>query len=86
MITDEIIASVARLTSIPLDAIFLAGYLLSVALMGIALVLIGQRLSATPWVVVAILAALTLRHRIPRTSANSFDGAGRAPRRRMPTS
>ena len=73
MITDEIIAGIARLTSVPLDAIFLAGYLLSVALIGIALVLIGQRISATPWVVVAILAALTLRHRIPRTSANSFE-------------
>jgi hypothetical protein len=73
MITDEIIATVARVTSLPLDAIFLAGYLLSVALIGIALMLIGQRISATPWVVVAILAALTLRHRIPRTSANSFE-------------
>jgi hypothetical protein len=73
MITDELIGLVARVTSLPLDAIFLAGYLLSVALIGIALVLIGQRVSATPWVVVAILAALTLRHRIPRTSANSFE-------------
>jgi hypothetical protein len=73
MITDEIIASVARVTSLPLDAIFLGGYLLSVALIGIALIAIGQRISATPWVVVAILAALTLRHRIPRTSANSFE-------------
>ena len=73
MITDEIIAAVARLTSLPLDAIFLAGYLLSVALIGVALVLIGQRVSASPWVIVAILAAMTLRHRIPRTSANSFE-------------
>jgi hypothetical protein len=73
MITDEIIAAVVRLTSLPLDAIFLAGYLLSVALIGIALVLIGQRVSATPWVVVAILSALTLRHRIPESSANSFE-------------
>jgi hypothetical protein len=73
MITDEIIASVARVTSLPLEAIFLAGYLLSVALIGIALMLIGQRISATPWGIVAILAALTLRHRIPRTSANSFE-------------
>jgi hypothetical protein len=73
MITDEIIAAVARVTSLPLDLLFLAGYLLSVAVMGIAVVLIGQRVSATPWVVVAILAALTLRHRIPRTSANSLE-------------
>jgi len=73
MITDEIIAAIARVTSLPLDAIFLAGYLLSVALIWIGLVLIGQRLAATPWVTIAIVAALTLRHRIPRTSANSFE-------------
>jgi hypothetical protein len=73
MITDEIIAAVARATSLPLDTIFLAGYLLSVALIWIALVLIGQRVAATPWAIVAIVAALTLRHRIPRTSANSFE-------------
>jgi hypothetical protein len=73
MITDEIIAAMARLTSLPLDTIFLGGYLLSVALIWIALVLIGQRVAATPWVIVAIGAALTLRHRIPRTSANSFE-------------
>ena len=73
MLSDEVIASVARLTSLPLEAIFFAGYLLSVALIWVALVLIGRRLSATPWVDVALLAALTLRHRIPRTSANSFE-------------
>ena len=73
MITDEIIATVARVTSIPLDAIFLAGYLISVALIWIGLVLIGQRVFATPWATVALVAAFTLRHRIPRTSANSFE-------------
>jgi hypothetical protein len=73
MVTDEIIAAIARLTSLPLETIFLGGYLLSVALMWIALVLIGQHVAATPWVTVAIVAALTLRHRIPRTSANSFE-------------
>jgi hypothetical protein len=73
MITDEIIATVARVTSIPLDTIFLAGYLLSVALIWIGLVLIGRRVCATPWATVALLAAFTLRHRIPRTSANSFE-------------
>jgi hypothetical protein len=73
MITDEIIATVARVTSIPLDLIFLAGYLLSVVLIWIGLVLIGQRVYATPWATVALVAAFTLRHRIPRTSANSFE-------------
>ena len=73
MITDEIIAGIARVTSLPLDTIFLGGYLLSLALIWLALVLIGQRVSAIPWVTIAIAAAFTLRHRIPRTSANSFE-------------
>jgi hypothetical protein len=73
MITDEIIAWLARVTSIPLDLLFFSGYLLSVALIWIALVLTGQRLFATPWATVALVAAFTLRHRIPRTSANSFE-------------
>jgi hypothetical protein len=73
MITDEIIAAIARTTSLPLDLLFFGGYLLSVALIWIALVMIGQRISATPWVTVALAAAFTMRHRIPRTSANSFE-------------
>jgi hypothetical protein len=73
MMTDEIIATIARLTSIPLDTLFFAGYLLSVALIWIGLVTIGQRVFATRWVTVALVAAFTLRHRIPRTSANSFE-------------
>ena len=73
MITDEIIATLARLTSIPLDTLFLAGYLLSVALIYIGLLTIGQRVYATPWATLALVAAFTLRHRIPRTSANSFE-------------
>jgi hypothetical protein len=73
MITDEILAGIARVTSLPLDTIFFGGYLLSLALIWLAVVLIGQRVSAIPWVTIAIAAAFTLRHRIPRTSANSFE-------------
>jgi hypothetical protein len=73
MIADEIIASVARLTAIPLDTIFFAGYLVSVALIWTGLVTIGQRVFASPWATVALAAAFTLRHRIPRTSANTFE-------------
>jgi hypothetical protein len=73
MITDEILAVLARVTSLPLDWLFFAGYLLSVSLIWIALVMIGQRIFATPWATIALVAAFTLRHRIPRTSANSFE-------------
>ena len=60
MITDEIIAAVARTTSIPLDTLFFAGYLLSVALIWIGLVTIGHHVYATPWVTLALVAAFTL--------------------------
>src|SRR5687767_13451468 len=73
MITDEIIAGLARVTSLPLDTIFFAGYLLSLGLIWIALLRIGHRVYATQWMTVALVAAFTLRHRIPQTSANSFE-------------
>jgi hypothetical protein len=73
MASDEGLAFLARMTSLPLDQLFFIGYLLSVALIWIALVTIGHRIYASPWVTVALAAAFTLRHRIPRTSANSFE-------------
>jgi hypothetical protein len=73
MISDEIIAGLTRATSIPLDTLFFGGYLLSLAVIWIGLILIGDRVCATPWATLAIVAAFTLRHRIPRTSANSFE-------------
>jgi hypothetical protein len=73
MITDEIIATLARITSLQVDTLFFAGYLLSVALIWIALVTIGERVNASPWATLALAAAFTFRHRIPRTSANSFE-------------
>ena len=74
LVADEVIAGVIRATGIPIDWLFLAGYLLSLLLIWIALTLIGRRLYASAWLTVALAAAFTLRHRIPRTSANSFEG------------
>jgi hypothetical protein len=73
MLTDELLALVARTTTLPLETIFLAVYLLSLALTWIAVVLIGQRVYANRWTTLALGAACTLRHRITRTSANSFE-------------
>jgi hypothetical protein len=73
MILDEIIAGVVGSTGVSLESLFLAGYLISVALIWIGLVLIGTHVYRSPWAVAALGAAFTLRHRIPQTSANSFE-------------
>ena len=73
MVLEEIVAAVVRTTGSSLEALFLAGYLLSIGLLWAAAVLIGARMYRSAWAVAALGAALTLRHRIPRTSANSFE-------------
>lgn len=73
MTVDQGLATVVRLTGAPLDAVFLAAYLVTLALMWAAVILIGERLYASRWTTLALGAALTFRHRIPRTSANSFE-------------
>jgi hypothetical protein len=73
IVTDEILAGAARLTGLPLDILFFGAYVLSLALIWTAVVLIGRSTYASPWLIVALGAAITLRHRIPRTSANSLE-------------
>ena len=73
MLSDEIIAAVVQATGVPLDLLFLGAYLLSLLLTWVALAAIGRRLYSSAWLTVALAAAFTLRHRIPRTSANSFE-------------
>lgn len=73
MLGDEVLAAATRITGMPLDVLFFAAHLLSLALVWAALVLIGRSTYRTPWLTMALGAAFTLRHRIPRTSANSFE-------------
>ncbi|MBI3047898.1 MAG: hypothetical protein HYY76_06260 [Acidobacteria bacterium] len=73
MVMDEILAALVRTTGVSLEVLFLTGYLISLGLVWAGLVLIGTRVSRSPRVVAAIAAAFTMRHRIPRTSANSFE-------------
>lgn len=73
MLADEAIAAVIRATGISLEHLFLAAYLLSLALIWAGIVLVGNRLYRTPLATAALGLVFTLRHRIPRTSANSFE-------------
>src|SRR4026208_1783332 len=61
MLSDEIIAGLIRVTGIPLDYLFLAAYLVSLLLIWTAVAAIGRRLFASPWLTVALAAAVTLR-------------------------
>ena len=73
MVVDEILAELARSAGIPLEGLFLAGYVASLGVIWAGLVLIGARVYRNPLAVAALGAAFTMRHRIPRTSANSFE-------------
>src|SRR5262245_40904141 len=61
------------MTVLPLYTLFFVSYLFSLVLMWAALAAIGARVYTTLWGTVALGAAFTLRHRIPRTSANSLE-------------
>ena len=73
MVLDDILAAVMKTTGVSLETLYLAGYLTSLALIWAGLVLIGTRVYRSPWATAALAAAFTLRHRIPQTSANSFE-------------
>jgi hypothetical protein len=73
MLADEILAGVVRMTGASLATVFLGAYLVSLALIWEGLTLIGARVYASGWVTLVLAATFTLRHRIPRTSANSFE-------------
>ena len=73
MVIDDLLAAAARWTGLSLPALFFSAYLLSVGVLWAGLALIGLHVYRSPWGVVALSAAFAMRHRIPRTSANSFE-------------
>jgi hypothetical protein len=76
MVLDELLAWLMRTPGMSLDLLFLSAYLVSLALIWAGVILIGSRVatgSTTVWTTAALGAAVTLRHRIPRTSANSLE-------------
>jgi len=73
MLMDEVMATVVGGIGIRLETAFLIGYVISTVVLWAAVALIGARVYRHPWAIVALGAAITLRHRIPRTSANSLE-------------
>jgi hypothetical protein len=70
---DEIAAATMRVTGMSMETLFHGGYVLSMVLAWIGLVLIGSHVYGSQRLTLALAAAFTMRHRIPRTSANSFE-------------
>jgi hypothetical protein len=73
LVIDNLLGSLVRRTGASIEAVCLGGYLLSLCAIWTGLVSIGSRLYRRYPAVLALAAAFTLRHQIPRTSANSFE-------------
>ena len=73
-VLDEIVGALLRSTRIGLPVFCAAGYLLTVVAFVVAVASIGSRLLGSTWMTLALIAALTLRHRIAETGVNTFEG------------
>ena len=71
---DELAAGAVRTTGLSLQHLFVVLYLVTLALLLAGATQIGARLFRTRWTVVAIGAALTLRHAVAKTGANTLEG------------
>ena len=73
-VIDELAAGVVRITGLSLQHLFLALYIVTLIVSAAAAVRIGSRMYRTGWAVAALAAALTLRHAIAKTGANTLEG------------
>jgi hypothetical protein len=71
---DDIVAGAVRATGISLQHLFVGLYVATLVLLLAGAARIGARLYRTRWTVVAIGAALTLRHAVAKTGANTLEG------------
>jgi hypothetical protein len=85
-VVDEVLAVIGRVTGASLESRFFAAYLVAIAAVWAGVILIGSSVygmdrgpaGSAPrltgwWLTVALAAAVTLRHHIPRTSTNSLE-------------
>ncbi len=71
---DEIVAAAVRITGLDLPAVCALLHVLSLALLAGAAWLLGVALYRSPWPILALLAALTLRHAVPDSGTNTLEG------------
>jgi hypothetical protein len=73
-VLDDWFAWIIHLTGFSLPVVFLCAYLLTLVLLYMAIVGIGQTIYRTGWAVSGLVFLMTVRHRIPRTAVNSVEG------------
>ena len=71
---DETVAALSRVTTGDLPSVFLGLYFATLVLLALGAALFAARLYRTPWAVAAFLAAVTLRHAIPKSGTNTLEG------------
>ena len=70
---DRLIAAAVRTTGASLQSVFLVSYLLTLLLLYAGIVRLGARLYGDRWTVIALAAAMTLRHAIAKTGVNTLE-------------
>ena len=74
MLNDDLLAGLARATGLSLQRLFAVLYVCTLILLLAAAARIASRLYRTRWAVAALCAALTLRHAVAKTGANTLEG------------
>ena len=68
-----ILALAVRVTGLPLPVLFFLTYLVSLAVLAGALIILGRSLYRSWWTVGALACAMTLRHRVAYTGVNTLE-------------
>jgi len=71
---DEIFGGLVRVSGLSLAAWFAVAQLATLAALYTGALALGRQVLSSPWAVTAWMAALTLRHRIAKTGANTLEG------------
>jgi hypothetical protein len=74
MLIDNVLAWILRATGISMQWLFLVLYLLTIAVLFAAVSRLGRSLYRAEWTGFAFVAAMTLRHSISKTGANTLEG------------
>jgi hypothetical protein len=73
-IIDEAFGWICRATGLSLEPVFFLAYACTIVIFAAGVALVGRSLFRSPWAIAALIVALSLRHRIPETAANTFEG------------
>ena len=73
MIVDELIAGVSRVAGVDLPPLLFAAYLMTLVALAVAGYLFGRELLDTRAGAVALVLAMSIRHRIPKTGVNTLE-------------